>query len=177
MKFSRALVAASLASATHAWGLDIEHPNLDHPGTRDIFVSTPGDDIDYGRPIYVAVPNYISLEQVYSIEIVGRLISFINGETWFVVGHKRVIRFNPGFFDEFKGFWKDFKPADYPIIASDENLDALLGESMRIDELRALAALEQRADMERPLIQTKKILMHGYTLCHCSQLDDENGTC
>lgn len=177
MKVCTALIASAFASAALAWGLDVERPNTQHPDTRDIFHSQPGGDDTEAGPTFVAVPNTFTLEQVQSVNVLGRYSSFNNGETWLMVGGRRVLRFNGGIFDEMKALRKGFDPADYPLVASGEELDVLLAKEMPLNELRDLVADRRREDSERPVMQTKRLLVEGCVACVCPPFYHSKGVC
>ncbi|KAJ6782719.1 hypothetical protein PWT90_04989 [Aphanocladium album] len=176
MKFSRALLASCLASVSHAWGFEVERPNADHPGTRDIIFTYPGAD-EEKLPKLVAVPSFIPLDQVHCVEVAGRFTSFTNGEAWLVLGQTRVIQFSEGVSGEDWEFEKGHDPAEFPLITPEDNLDALLEEFGPLDEVRAIAAERQRSNTERPLMQVKRILMHGCAVCSCTEPFSSNGVC
>ena len=78
--------------------------------------------------MFVAVPDELGIEQVECVEVAGGLASFSSSETWMTVGGKRVLRLAPSFFSETKALEKGYELSAYPLVASSEELDALLVE-------------------------------------------------
>ncbi|KAJ3475402.1 hypothetical protein NLG97_g9473 [Lecanicillium saksenae] len=164
MKIYRFLVVSCLASVSHVWGLDVERPNPDHPGTRDLFI-TDFENAQPMRQAFIAVPNAISLEQVYSIGILGEPTPFTNGESWIVVGDRRVLQFNAGLDYDAKDFEMGFDPADYPVVTPGEELNALMEQLMPLEELREKVADMQRYIKENQPTYTTKVPEYGCAAC------------
>lgn len=147
-----------------------EQPNSDYPGTRDVFWKKRWED---AVPIFTAVPDDFSLEQVEYAEIVGRLASFSNGESWMTLGGKRVLRFAREVFNETRALEKGHELSAYPLVASSEELGALLAEVQPLEELRAALAERNESWAGSDQMQAKIILMFECTACHCLKLFDE----
>lgn len=174
MKFSRALILSCLALTSRGSLSKHEQPNPDYPGTRDVFWKTRWED---AVPMFIAVPDDFSLEQVECAEIAGRLASFSNGEIWMTLGGKRVLRFARDVFNETRALEKGHELSAYPLVASSEELDALLAEVQPLEELRAALAERNELWAGSDRMQAKRILMFGCTACHCPRLFDEKGVC